>query len=633
MNSSTIDLASSSASEVLAKSDMDPRLQYLLVKQRSGMTKEASSSTDVDEVAIIARVTSFTDWQSKSEIRNPTLIGSTDDREYIVTGRVPLHRVERLRSQPFVKSMKAATPVRPMLSETLTEIEAKPTALPTASQANGGAGTVVGIVDYGGDFGHQNFRKVDGSTRLLSLWDQNGGNMPSSPNGYGKEFTTQEINLALRQADPYGALGYNPKNFDTGTGTHGTHVMDIAAGNGRGTTFPGVAPEADLMFVNITHEKDPTSPDDLTKSSFGNSVALLEAIRYIFDKAGEKPCVVNVSLGTNGGPHDGTTLVEQAIDSMLKQKPNRAVVLAASNSFDDGIHERGKVTQGGTATLTWQVAARLSTEIEMDIWYKSSDRLTVELLGPDGVTLLKVTPGSSDQLLAPNGSVAIFVANRLDDPNNHDNMVGIYFGRGMPAGKYTVKVHGDTVSDGTFHAWIERDNRFQSQFIPASGQPDNSYTIGSVSCGQKLIAVGSYDARASGKPLSFFSSAGPTRDGRQKPEVSAPGHGVWAAKSNTGTGITSKSGTSMAAPAVAGLISLVFAEAKSRNIKLSIDETRQIVIDSVRRIPPAGTAWHDRYGFGRVSAAKAVQAVISKATTGAVSTTAAAKKKKRNKKN
>jgi subtilisin family serine protease len=209
----------------------------------------------------------------------------------------------------------------------------------------------------------------------------------------------------------------------------------------------------------------------------------------------------------------------------------------------------------------------------------------------------------------------VFIASRLNDPNNHDNMIGIFMAAGMPAGTYRVQLRGDQVTDGRFHAWIERDNRFQSRFAPPH---DNSQTIGSISCGQLSLAVGSYDAHKVTRPLSYFSSAGPTRDGRQKPEVSAPGHSVRAAQSSTKTGSRLMSGTSMAAPAVAGLIALMLAEARTRDTPLAIEQIRDILIETARQNPPPGNAWHARYGHGRVSAAAAVQAVIDLAAGGSV---------------
>jgi subtilisin family serine protease len=193
-------------------------------------------------------------------------------------------------------------------------------------------------------------------------------------------------------------------------------------------------------------------------------------------------------------------------------------------------------------------------------------------------------------------------------------MMGVFLERRFPgwdpSGNWRLRIHGRLVTDGQVHAWIERDNVNPSQFAPPH---DNTHTIGSISCGQKTIVVGSYDAHKTSRPLSFFSSAGPTRDQRRKPEVAAPGHAVLAAHSRTTTGVVRKSGTSMAAPAVAGVIALVYAEAQARNLDLDIDQLRSILQDATRRNPPYGSDWDDRYGFGRLSAERAVQGVIDMA--------------------
>ena len=205
------------------------------------------------------------------------------------------------------------------------------------------------------------------------------------------------------------------------------------------------------------------------------------------------------------------------------------------------------------------------------------------------------------------GEVVIFAANRLADPNNGDNQIGVFLESGLPSGSWTVRLHGVSVQDGGFHAWIERDDRNPSNFAPPH---DNSTTLGSISCGQETTVVGSYDAHEASLPLSLFSSSGPTRDGRQKPEVSAPGHAVFAAHSRTLTGTVQKSGTSMAAPSVSGVIALMMAQAQAQGAPLASADIRRILRQTARRNPPSGTDWHPRHGNGRVSAAGAVEAVM-----------------------
>lgn len=588
---------------------MDPRLQRLLARWRSGATLEATASAQPGEVAVVAKVSSRAAWEELSEVRIPRAIGKWDkeERTTIVTGRIPVSRIQAVREMEFVISLKAAQPLKPTLSAGVRETNAAPDLLPPEMLSSGGEGVVVGIVDYGCDFAHLNFMIPPRASRLLTIWDQGGQTVPGSDVAYGREYRTADIEAVLTQADPYAALGYGPA-VDTirSVGTHGTHVMDIAAGNGFGSGAAGFAPNADLVFVDVSHDDIPFAGPEVVGSSFGDSVMLLEALDYIFEQAGTRPCVINVSLGTNGGPHDGSTLVEEGIDRMVSAEPNRAVTIAASNSFDDGIHASGTVPADGTVDLVWQVPFNDRSHNEFELWYPADDRITLELIKPDGGSLGTITPGNNGQLVDQNGDVQVFAANRVGDPNNGDNMIGIFLERTADFGSWTIRLHGTQIQSGQFHAWIERDNVTPSSFAPPH---DNTHTVGSISCGQKSIVVGSYDAHKTSKPISWFSSAGPTRDGREKPEISAPGHAVMAAHSRTKSKVVSKNGTSMAAPAVAGIVALMMGEARLLGLELSVDTIREILIHCARRDPPSGSGWDDRHGFGRVDAARAVAEV------------------------
>lgn len=600
---------------------LDPYLQRAISRIHRGIRKMPTSSTGEDEVAVIARVTDVGAWEGLSEVRVGARIGPASDAgSTLVTARIPVTRVEAVRQQPFVKSLKAAQRLRPHLNMTTEETGARPNLLPKGHLADGGKTAIVGIVDFGFDFAHKNFRNSDDSSRALVIWDQTGQAGPDSPFGFGKLHKKKAIDAALKKSDPYTALGYGPPLSQIGT--HGTHVADIAAGNGRGSSVAGVAPKSDIIFVEVAASDIPFSGPEAVGKSFGDSVQLLEAIRFIFDQAAGRPCSINVSLGTNGGPHDGTTLVEQGIDSLIRQAPNRAVTIAASNSFSDGIHATGKVAANGTSDLSWQIPSNDSTSNELEVWYSGNDRLAVEVIAPNGKSMMRVEPGETKALSANNRTV-LMAANRLKDPNNGDNMIGIFLEMGLPLGQWTIRLHGVSVQNGLFHAWIERDDTGQSKFAPPL---DNSHTLGSISCGQQTITVGSYDAHKATAPVSFFSSSGPTRDGRQKPEVSAPGHDVLAARSRTKTGAIRKSGTSMAAPAVTGIVALMLSEASKRGVSLTTDAIRRILIQTARKNPPAGSAFDLRFGNGRVSAKAAVAAVMALAQTPPTTTTAAPKK-------
>jgi subtilisin family serine protease len=626
MDGKILDTSALRPREIRVRNALDPRLQRDVLRHRQGVRKEPTSSTIANEIAVIAKVSSVEQWEALSEVKPGAVLPRDAGPDFdIVTGRIPVSRIEDVRSQPFVLSLKAAQRVRPTLEATVPDLGADK--LPSGGAAGGGKGAIVGIVDFGGDFAHKNFRNANGTSRLLAIWDQNGSPRPGSPFGFGRVFRTAEINAALRKSDPYGALGYGPPADPNGD--HGTHVMDIAAGNGRGSGLRGVAPSADIIFVEVAASDVPFTGAESVGHSFGDSVQLLEALQFIFNEAGTRPCAINVSLGTNGGPHDGSTLVETGIDRLIAQQPNRAVCIAASNSFADGIHAQGRVAQGGTLDLPWRIGQGDTTGNELDLWYSGRDRLAVELLAPDGSSMVRVEPGDTKSLTDQNGKTAVLIANRLDDPNNHDNNIGIFLEASLPDGDWKVRLHGLTVMDGPFHAWIERDDPGQSSFAPPN---NNSLTIGSISCGRNTIVVGSYDAHKPAKPLSFFSSSGPTRDNKQKPEVSAPGHNVMAARSRSGTGLTRMSGTSMASPAVTGTVALILAQARAKGRSLAAGDIRNIVISTARKNPPpANPAWDPRYGFGRVSAQAAVNS-LGASPAPIAAATARAKKATRKKK-
>lgn len=516
----------------------------------------------------------------------------------VVTARAARDQVVAIRGHANVASLRASRALCPDLAVSVPEVRAPSPRRPGAPGVTG-RGVVVAVLDWGMDFAHANFRDERGRTRLRCIWDQRGGGGPLSPLpfGYGRELARARIDEALQAPDPYGALGYDPADADPyGLGSHGTHVADIAAGNGYAPgSAPGVAPGADLIFVHLAGND--TAPED----TLGDSVRLLEAVRYAADRAGEAPLVINVSLGSQGGPHDGTTLVEQALDALVAEQPGRAVAMSAGNYREADAHASGRVARGERADLVWLVEERADGVSELEIWYSGADRLDLELVTPSGATAARVALGERAAVHA-SGSEVGFVHHRRCDPNNGDNVADIFLRPGAPAGSWVVRLSGREVVDGTFHAWIERDDpRTQSRFAP--GLSTGEGTTGTLCNGHRTLAVGAYDAREPPFPLLGLSSGGLTRDGRQKPDLTAPGAAVVAARSRGG--LTAKSGTSMAAPHVTGTIALMFEAVGRRG--LAWRETRDILLSTARPIDTVDPAEALRCGAGRLDAGAAVE--------------------------
>ena len=537
-----------------------------------------------------------------AHLRDPKIAvpGLSVARAYgdIVTGSVRLVDLPAVRAHPNVLSLKAARAVGVQLQRSVAAASATPAILragaPPGMTALDGSGVIVGIIDDGGDFAHANFRAANGSSRLLFLWDQGAGKSdPRSPAEfpYGREFSGPTLTTALAQADPYAAIGYQPK-----PDAHGTHVMDIAAGNGRGTTTPGVAPAADLIFVQLG------TSDTTEDESLGNSRRLLEAVEYIFLRARSlgRPAVVNLSIAMNGGPHDGTTLVERGFEHLLTE-PGRAIVIAAGNMGDAGAHASGTVTANAPRTLGWRIHSADTSDNELEIWYSGASDLAITITAPTGESIGPVQPGATSELRIKN-KVAVRVVSVRADPSNGDHQINVFLRRTAPKGNWIVQL----TSTGAvpFHAWIERDDfgRFrQSVFVEADR--DITATLGTLGCGATPIVVAAADPDRAALPVAAFSARGPTRAGGQKPDIVAPGVAITAAKARA-SGTIVLSGTSQAAPHIAGIVALMFQAALPTMLPIA---TIRAALAATAM--PIGAAWTGDRGHGHVNAVAAAERV------------------------
>lgn len=433
---------------------------------------------------------------------------------------------------------------------------------PRPSLAREGRGVVLGVIDWGFDFAHPAFRDAAGRSRIAALWDQRGGPSSRGHLGYGRVHWRAGIDRALASGRPYAALGYHPGDADRGDGAHGTHVADIAGGSRR-ADGGGVAPQADLVFVHLA-----TAP--LTGlANLGDSVRLLEAVDFVARVAGGRPLVINLSVGRHAGPHTGLTPVEQALDRFLEAAPGRMIVQSAGNYAQAGAHAQGRLIPGAIERIAWHTRPNDRTPNELEIWYPDRDRLRIGLRPPGAARAAPIELGESRAFHDATGREIARAYHRAYDPNGADRHVEVFLRPGAPAGRWEVTLEGDIVEDGRWHAWIERDSgdpRDASRFAP--GRASVAGTLGSICNGFLTVAVGAADCGPDGRlrGAAPFASAGPTRDGRQKPDLCAPGLRVPAARSTPRgsdrprPGITAMSGASQAAPHVAGLAAAMLSE-------------------------------------------------------------------------
>ena len=509
--------------------------------------------------------------------------------------------------------------------------------LPDGIKYNG-EGVIVGIIDSGIDFRHPDFCNPTDKTksRILYLWDQKATGTSAGVK-YGKEFTQDEINKNI--AGTASDITHKDKNG------HGTHVAGTAAGNGSAIgNYGGMAPKADLIIVGLDFAKDGATE---------------EAADYIFKKALalNKPCVINMSIGSHYGPHDGTSLEEEILSNLVTEKEGRAIVAAAGNENGSSIHWGNFNLKADSVWhyRTTDPSPALDGEKLSFMMYGTVSNAKPEKIflsiGADSLVLLgENITGAAKQAQTPWLSIAsinatdYFWEGELTYKNKPIASVKIYTGTiSDKKSEFVilvtdiVEIDGSTIighnafrmifkGEGTIHTWTEDAPTFEegSPITTAASYQfaDNAYIVGVPASSNNVIAVGAfanmkYFKNKAGDNVGYsnmtvgeiadFSSIGPTVDGRIKPEITAPGHNVVSVLSKDcsadASGIAfggkhqTMSGTSMACPNVTGCVALYL----QKYPKATIAEIRDAITKNAKSdnftggILPSNT-----WGYGKI---------------------------------
>jgi subtilisin family serine protease len=527
----------------------------------------------------------------------------------VITGSIAISAVSKLATIAEVERVEAARSMQVELD--LSVVECRANLVHTGPPGRRGAGVIVGICDSGCDFTHPSFRRPDGTSRILFIWDQGLTPQPgeSAPAGfgYGVEYTNAQINAALATATPFNAVRHRDP------GGHGTHVTGIAAGDGSAPgqgrppgTFIGVAPEADIIVVaNRSNGAE----------GLGTSASTLDAVNYIFQRAGTltRPCVINMSLGDNLGPHDGSSLLERGLDNLLGAA-GRAFVKSAGNAGSSRCHAQGTLTSGTTQDVRFNQPAGDNSPNQIDLWYRGGDTFRVSVIDPAGNSVGPVNVGTATTFTLPGGNM-VRIDHRNNDPFNGDRRIFMTFTPGamgtMRAGNWTIRLTSvASPTGGRFDAWIQRGAVVPTFLAP---HESSARTISTPGTAREVITAANYITRGAGVgSLASSSSRGPTRDGRPAPTLAAPGMMIISAdgESSTGDPYQQMGGTSMSAPHVTGTIALMFQKNPSR----TQDQIKACLESSARSDAQTGPVPNTAWGRGKLDSNAAVNCVPSPGT-------------------
>jgi len=496
----------------------------------------------------------------------------------MATGRIRIEDLGRLAAIPGVTGIAetwADTEV--LLNYSVPEIGAR--ALHAENPSVNGTGVTIVVIDTGIEYRHGAFRDASGETRLRWIWDltltPEGAETPG-PGGLGVRYSRPWINDALHGR----ARIRHPIHTDLSP-SHGTLVAGVAAGDGSpatcsistccrgGGTYVGVSPGADLVDVRV--------------ANVGSVANVLPLLQTEPDLAG-RPLVVNISLATNRGPHDGTDQIDERLDDFVASGPGRVVVVGAGNSAARAGHAMTTVAArtgsvDGVANLEFRIQRGETTSPIIGVW--PGKTVGLQIVAPSGATTPVLPPGDTARVATVDGvNIAITPA----PPGTSGRYVHLERpGAGRTEDTtWTLRASNPGATAVPVHCWVgmgDAEARGGLTFLEPG--VSTASTITTPSTARQAIGVAAYNQRASfwdffwSGSIASYSGRGPVPGDpadNPKPTISAPGESITTPKYDASNLrgewcdccpdwcielYVDGTGTSIAAPHVTGAIALM----------------------------------------------------------------------------
>lgn len=409
-----------------------------------------------------------------------------------------------------------------------------------------GQDVLIGFIDTGIDYTHPAFRRPDGLSRIVGIWDQTlqTGQPPFDLN-YGTAYSQEELNQALGMEDPFSLV---PSRDENG---HGTFLAGVAAGSALPQqSFSGAAPEALIAIVKLKPAKEYLKEIFYVTGSAPayQSTDIMLGIRYLILLADalKKPLVICIGLGSNQGSHSGSSPLDSML-SVTDQYRGIHAVTAAGNEAGKAHHFYGTAANSGAYEAVEILVEPGTSGFCAELWGQPPEVYAVGFESPLGEVIQKLPPriSFSENISFILENTRIFVTSEIVQTVSGQQLILIRFSDPTP-GSWKIRVYTDSFNNGNYHIWLPITGFSDPDVRFLRPNPDTTLTVPSASVSTMTTAAyNAYD-----NSLFLNSSRGFTRTGQIKPDFAAPGVNVFGP--NLRGGFTTATGTSVAAAITAG---------------------------------------------------------------------------------
>ena len=451
-----------------------------------------------------------------------------------------------------------------LLDVTSMEAAGITTASGLPALGNQGAGVIVGFVDTGINYMDPLFRNVDGSTRIVGIWDQtnnsdNSNNMENEaakpfsafPALYGTQYTAAQINLALNSDDPVSIV---PTRDENG---HGTFLASIAAGNrDERAEFSGAAPRASIAMVKLKPAKQYLREfyliQDGAEAYQENDIMMGVSYLYFLARKYSMPLVVCIPLGTNMGSHMGMSRLGQYLNQVSLS--NGSAVITAAGNETGARHHFQAVMDADTDEVTAELrVGEREAGFSMELWAADVGVYTVGFISPTGEVARRISVPlrgeNTVSFLLEQTRITVYT--QIADVSAGSQFIFMRFENPM-SGIWRILIRNSLDIRETFHLWLPVRGFITDETYFLRPNPDTIIT--DPGNAQYPITVTAYDHTRNS--IYIHASRGYSRSGQIKPDLAAPGVNILGA-SSSGRRLTRMSGTSVSAAHLAGAAAIL----------------------------------------------------------------------------
>lgn len=500
----------------------------------------------------------YTAWNPQNLID----MARTECINFVTSNYAVIHaRLDRLAPMSIYRySYNAIPKLYGLLDTTTLESSAIPQAVNHPILKANGRGVIIGIIDTGIDYTNSLFRKSDGSSRILSIWDQS---VPSqvpleSTTGfqpfYGTIYDQQEINRALSSTDPFSIL---PSRDTNG---HGTFLAGVAAGNSieQPTEFSGAAPAADLAIVKLKPAKQYLRDFFLIQPDIPafQENDIMAGISFLLGLASKylRPLVILIGVGTSQGSHDGSSPLGFLLQS-LRGVSGLSIVTGAGNETGYSHHFFG-TTDGSRKYV--EAELRVGADDPgfcLEFWAAGPELYTIGFVSPSGEAIEPIPLALGGETTIPFrlDATSVTLNYQLYEAGSGNQLIFMRFQ--TPAqGIWRIRIYPTAQVNGSFHMWLPIHGFVSDDTIFLRADPDTTITDpGNV---PMILTVSAYDHK--NNSIYIHSSRGFTSTGQIKPEIAAPGVDVQGPSVPSASGISRTAPITGSAPASNGSMTPTF---------------------------------------------------------------------------